>query len=106
MPNMNSLFLGTHSVSVRYAELDVTACATQEEWVASDQQGNKREQDQVENRAQLGWLVNMRNKDSPVSARPGYKAGSGRVAQIGQTSTMTTTVFSRPKGILDTKRKC
>ena len=41
-PNMNSLFLGTHSLAIRFATLDDSACASKEDWMDSDGQSRKR----------------------------------------------------------------
>ena len=98
--NMNSLFLGTHSLAVRFATLDASECATKEAWIDSDGQTRKRIRQKKEDDKKLDWLVNMKNKDIPLDERPSYKAGSGGVTSFGQKAITTDTVFARPEGIL------
>ena len=97
---MNSLFLGTHSLAVRFATLDVSACASKEDWIDSDGQTRKRIRQKKEDDKKLDWLVNMKSKDIPLDERPSYKAGSGGVTSFGQKAITTDTVFARPEGIL------
>ena len=98
--NLNSLFLGTHSLSIRHATLDDSECALKEDWIESIGLKRKRLRRNVQDDKLLDWLVNTQNSDIALEARPIYKAGSGGVTTFGHKAITTDTVFARPEGIL------